>query len=510
MKKFDKRYIFYHLFSDFFIVLVLAFTFLSDVIFVVSEETEEITAVNYQAIPYAVLIFAAIYLIFAVYRILYQRFSGYELTDTDLRCKRGVLFRKSSVLEYRKIHAINKKQNIFHKLFGIAVLTVDSGSTNTAHQAEIIVVERGAVVDALLDELHSLREGGVRGEVPKETKTLITDGDALYKFTSPKKFLYSAISIATTAFFVAAFGIITILLIGICLAVLKLDFLGVLGEYALWSVIILLGATLLSSVFAFIGTIIQSFVGYYNFKIEKKDNDIIISYGLLERHTNTFSYDRIRGVKITQGLIQRALGFAEIKLEVIGYMSESDGNNAVMLGVLIPFCKYSEISEILDKILPEYKPEERESRSPKLFPYISWFSLILGTVTVLTLLSTIIPLAILKVDALYIGIASAVIVVVALITFLMKLASSLLAYNTAGITANEKKITAYSGGFIKQITVLKTRDLSSVEEVTTPLRARAGITTAVLHMRTNSTSNEVKVPIQEKASVDKALAVMPD
>ena len=88
-------------------------------------------------------------------------------------------------------------------------------------------------------------------------------------------------------------------------------------------------------------------MGYYKFKITKRGNDIQISYGLLEKHTNTFSYDRIKAVKISQGLVQRMLGFATIKLEVIGYTSESE-NDSAELGVLVPFCKYEEISEILN------------------------------------------------------------------------------------------------------------------------------------------------------------------
>lgn len=511
MKRFDTGYIFYHLLTDFFISLFFAFYFASEFLFVLDEETEEIIAMNFKAIPFAILIFAAIYLIFTVYRILYQRTSGYALTEKDIRCKRGVLFRKNSMIEYTRIHAINKKQNIFQKIFGIAVLAVDSGSANTGHKAEITIVEKATVVDGLLSELRVLREGGVKSTDTKDKtpEVLLSESDPLYRFTSPKKFLYSLINIASSAFFTGVYILLSALLIGICRAVLRLDFLGTFGQYAMWSVIILLGAMLAASVFTFIGTIIQSFVTYYNFKIERKDNDIIISYGLLERHENVFSYDRIRGVKITQGLIQRALGFAGITLEVIGYMNESDSNNAVSLGVLVPFCRIEEVNEILDKILPEYKPSEKQTSSPALFPHLSWFTLILGIVSALTAFSAILPMAMLGAGALATGIVSAVICITTLVIFLTKLVSALLAKRTAGIAIDGDKITTYNGGYIKQITVIKAKDLSSIERIATPMQKKAGIESAVIHMRTNAMTNEVKIPMQKTETIEMLTKFMP-
>ena len=511
MKRFDKGYIFYHLLTDFFISLFLTFYFGSEFFFIMEEETEEIIGVNTAAIPYVIIVFVALYAIVTVYRILYQRTSGYALTESDIRCKRGVLYRKNSILEYTRINAINKKQNIFHKIFGIAVLTVDSGSANTGHKAEITVIERDTVVDALLSELRSLREGGERriSEDEKESEVLLTESDPLYKFTSPRKFLYSFISIATSAFFTGAYILLSALLIGICLAVLKLNLLGTLGQYVMWAVIILFGAMILASLLTFIGTIIQSFVTYYDFRIEKHGKDIVISYGLLERHENAFSYDRIRGVKITQGLIQRALGFATITLEVIGYMNESDNNNAATLGVLVPFCKIGEANEILDKILPEYKPTEKQTSSPRLFPHLSWFTLILGISAVLTAVCSIVPMAILGAGATAISVTASAICIVTLIIFLTKLLSAYLAYKTAGVSIDGEKITTYNGGLVKQITVMKAKNLASVECISTPMQSKVGIKSLVLHMRTNAMTNEIKIMHQTKDAADSITDIMP-
>ncbi len=495
MKRFDKGYIYSSLLSDLFSSLVVVFIFLKD--FFLDEESnpEDIIA----ATPIFVIAFVVIYLCLIVYRILYYKTSGYELTEKEIKCNRGVLFRKRSVLDYKKVHAINKKQNIFHRIFGIAILTVDSGSTNTSHQAEITIIEKEKNVDALLNELNALKEGGARNVESSQPKDelLLSDEDSLYSFTSGKKLLYTLINIASTAFFTALFAVLAIIVLGICKLMLQQNFLGTWGQYFLFASLITVGAMLLFSIFSLVGCLIHSFVGYYKFKITKRGNDIQISYGLLEKHTNTFSYDRIKAVKITQGLVQRMLGFASIRLEVIGYtVNSGDDDKNAGLGVLVPFCKYDEIGEILGKVLPDYVPDKKQTKAVSYFSFISWFALILGIVAGVVLFQAIIPMLIFNVSSSVVVSVALAVVGIGVIIIAIKALSAALSYQNNGIAISNGKITAYYGGFTKNVTVFMARNLIAAENVTTPLRKKKGITSLVMHLKTNALSNEVKVHIQ--------------
>lgn len=491
MKRFDKGYIYYGLLSDVLKGLALVFVVLNDIILDDEATAEDIIS----ALPIFGIAFAVIYLCFVAYRILYYRTSGYELTDTEIKCNRGVLFRKRSVLDYKKVHAINKKQNLLHRLFGIAVLTVDSGSTNTSHEAEITVIEKANIVDVLMIELNALKEGGSRTVSASKEEVLLSDNDSLYNFTSKKKMLYTLINIVSTTMFFALLGVLAITVIGICKLMLKLEGLGTWGQYFLFATLISVGALLIISFFVFIGCMIHSFVGYYKFQITKRGNDIQISYGLLERHTNTFSYDRIKAVKISQGLVQRMLGFAAIKLEVIGYTGDSDDSNAE-IGVLVPFCKYDEIGEILGKVLPDYVPDQKQTKSVSYFPFVSWFLLFFCIITGAILLTTVAILLMLDVSATVIYTVVLSVLGAGLLVLSAKFISAALCYQTNGIAVNQGKITAYYGGFTKNITVFMAKNLIAAENVTTPLRQRAGITSLVMHLKTNALSNEVKIHIQ--------------
>ena len=85
---------------------------------------------------------------------------------------------------------------------------------------------------------------------------------------------------------------------------------------------------------------------------------------------------------------------------------------------------------------------------------------------------------------------------VTLLVLVIKLLSALFSYHTNGIAIEGEKITAYSGGFNKSITVFMAKHLVAAENVSTPLRKKRGIASLVMHLKTNESSNEIKVHIQ--------------
>ena len=81
----------------------------------------------------------------------------------------------------------------------------------------------------------------------------------------------------------------------------------------------------------------------------------------------------------------------------------------------------------------------------------------------------------------------------------VKALSAILSYQNNGLAISNGKITAYYGGFTKNVTVFMSKNLIAAENITTPLRQRAGITSLVMHLKTNALSNEIKVHIQNNA-----------
>ena len=154
MKKFDKNYIKYHLIVDFFFILAIVCA----AAFSGMEEGDDMNFAIFKLKIFGCIGIVA-YLLKTVYSFLYVKTSGYELKEKEIVCKRGVIFRKTSVLEYAKMHAVNKKQNFIHKIFDLAVLMVDSGATHNGTTSEIVIFENSKTVDELISKIKDLQSG---------------------------------------------------------------------------------------------------------------------------------------------------------------------------------------------------------------------------------------------------------------------------------------------------------------------------------------------------------------
>ena len=140
MKRFDKRYLYYNFLTGFLRSLLILYFIFGELF----TDPEAPVADMSVLIPILAIAFIVIYACSVAYSIAFYILSGYEFTENEIKCNMGVLFRKRSLLDYRKIHAVNKKQGIIQRIFDIAVLTIDSGSTNTSHQAEITIIGKAA------------------------------------------------------------------------------------------------------------------------------------------------------------------------------------------------------------------------------------------------------------------------------------------------------------------------------------------------------------------------------
>ena len=83
---------------------------------------------------------------------------------------------------------------------------------------------------------------------------------------------------------------------------------------------------------------------------------------------------------------------------------------------------------------------------------------------------------------------------------LILITNSILSYNTNSINIDDEKITIYHGGLSKEIVTIKKENIIGIESVTTPLREKKNIYSYIIHFKTNSSSNTIKV-----ANLDKNL-----
>ncbi len=480
MKKFDKGHIYSILLSSLFSSLVAPMMFLE--IF----ENEDL-GIN----PFIILggAYLVAYAIQVIYTIFFVLTSGYEVTEAELRCRRGILFRKTSVLAYDKIHAVNKKQTLFQRFFHIATLTVDSGATGAAHQAEITIIEKSSVVDALMEEIKRRQAGEPIAAAATEAPPA---KENLYRFDSKLKWIYNGLNLTVSLVTVA----ILVLAAALGLAVVN----GVIHNTAdLWLGLVFLSilSLVIVSVVTLIASIVNSFVHYHDFRIHRNRDDIEISYGLLSRHTNSFKFRRIKAVKLLQGPIKRLFGFATAQLEVVGYggtSSESnDQNQEGTPGILLPLCKDRELNALLERILPGYSPAPIVHKAKSYWAFVLFPALYVGLGFLLAAAAAILVLTLLQADLTLYLLVLGLGATAALVILLLVALSGLLQYWNAGLAMDENKLTIQNGGLIRRRTVIRWKDIIGIEGFTTPLRARKGIRSYQIHFFSNALTNTVEV-----------------
>ena len=480
MKKFSKKLIPYYFVSSF---VYSIFIFIMVKVNLVSEDGTVMPLAN----KIAFILAAVSYVVILIYSIIYYHKTGYELKQKEIYVTRGVLFKKQSLLDYSKIHAVNKKQGLIQRMFGLSTITIDSGSTNTSHQAEITIIESVEVTDNLIEEIKAKQNGE---HVEISTLEEQPSKENLYHFTTKTKFIYSILNTLAGFIGVAIFAIFGIVAISILF-----NFIDTTDETVSTIEIFagFLGLFIITTLGIALGGFLTSFVKYYDFKIYRTTDSIEINYGLFTKFENTFKLNRVKGIKIQEGLIKRLFGFVIINLEVIGYTNQSNNNQqAVSIGVLIPLCKRKDINHYLDLILPEYKPEEKEYSPIKFLPFISYYLIFTSAVFGLLLICALIPLFIYKLwtIALYVSIGT-------ILTFILFMSfcfiEQFLEYKNSGITINENKLTISFGGFIKHTAVVLKDNIIGIENITTHHRKKEGIYSYIIHFKSNAMTNTLRV-----------------
>ena len=171
----------------------------------------------------------------------------------------------------------------------------------------------------------------------------------------------------------------------------------------------------------------------------------------------------VRGVLISQGIFQRVFKLATIKVEVVGYLENSNNNKGV-IGIFIPLCKLNEVDEILKRIIPTHIPVKQERKSKAFFPFITWNTFIsFVTAALCAILATGISLAFNSTIAL-IASTSAIGGMFVIYEIIM-IISSAIAYHSQDISFEEKTITLYNGSLIKCATVIKKEDIIKTFDV---------------------------------------------
>ncbi|MDT0479679.1 PH domain-containing protein [Streptomyces doebereineriae] len=268
----------------------------------------------------------------ALYGFLTWWFTHFAVTDSELRIRTGLLFRRTAHIRLERIQAIDVTQPLLARVAGVAKLRLDVVGTDKKDELAFLG-EREA--RSLRAELLA-RAAGFAPETAHE----VGEAPARELLHTPPRDL--ALSLMLTG---ATWGSLVAALVVPPLLWMATD--------SVWTVLAtalpLLGAAGASSV--------GRFVTEYDWTVGESPDGLRIDHGLLDRTHETVPPGRVQTVRIVEPLLWRRRGWVRVELDVAGSSNS----------VLVPVAPREVAEAVVARVLPgvTVPPLSALSRPPR-------------------------------------------------------------------------------------------------------------------------------------------------
>lgn len=271
----------------------------------------------------------------------------YRFEENELRIEYGLFVKKKKYIPVERIQSINESAGIVQQLFGLVKLQLETAGGGIEAEAVLTAVTRKEarrINEALAERK---KEAGTEAEMENP----VEERGSIYRIGKKELLVAASTSSGIGVVLSAAFAFISQFdeLIPFDKLINRVSFLTD-ASITVYAIIVFL-AFLIAWVLSIIGVCLK----FANFTVVKKDEDLIISRGLFEKHQLTIPLERIQAVKISENPIREKLGYATVHLLSAG----GSLSNQNMSAVLFPLIKKAKIAEMLKEFAPDYTMEEQ-------------------------------------------------------------------------------------------------------------------------------------------------------
>lgn len=340
-----------------------------------------IVFINGSSIKSVIIYGGGFLLIFTIYAVVSAIFEWknftYYVKDNNLEISDGRFISKKRYITLNKIQSIQEDKTLLHRIFGLASLTIVTGTSgdNSIVQLNVITPEDSEEIKALL---HAQKPSTPEAIVEKE-HSLDTETKHHYSMSIKEIILISITSLYFLAF-------IPVALTGY----FKLDDLFEIDTYTV-SIVnaikasYILIAVLILSVFliSFIFGLITTYLKYGKYKVTSNHERIFISKGVISTSQFSIQKNKVHGIIIKKPFFRRLFGIVEVQIITLGDLFDDMDSET---DILFPFININLARELTEELLPEYEIKKDMTRVPakSLFLNLIKPSYLLVIITVIT------------------------------------------------------------------------------------------------------------------------------
>ncbi|MFF7753913.1 PH domain-containing protein [Streptomyces sp. NPDC007971] len=265
-----------------------------------------------------------------LYGFLSWWFTHFAVTDTELRIRTGLLFRRTAHIRLERIQAVDVTRPLLARVAGVAKLRIDVVGADKKDELAFLGEREARVLRAEL----LARAAGFAPETARE----VGEAPAHELLHVPPREL--ALSLALTG---ATWGSLA--------AALVVPPVLWFATHSVW--------TVLAVALPLLGTAgarsAGRFVAEYDWTVGESPDGLRIDHGLLDRAHETVPPGRVQTVRIVEPLLWRWLGWVRVELDVAG----SDNS------VLVPVAPRAVAESVIAQVLPGVTVPASLSRPPR-------------------------------------------------------------------------------------------------------------------------------------------------
>ncbi|MGW6299080.1 PH domain-containing protein [Peribacillus butanolivorans] len=302
-----------------------------------------------------------VYLVWRVISVILQWYTyKYQIKEGTVQITSGLISKSFRTVPFLKVQNVQRRTTLFHKLFNLTSLTFETGMTDDQGSVpfEVISQKEAKRLEQELSLIQELSVIEVDGTEEDALEIVESVSEKTIHFTPTKQDVLKASF--TSLSFLALIPIVATIYNTLD------DFFNMENAEGLlatlldtwWIVTIaLIGIICIAVAFG----IISTFVKYGKYEISSDYERVYIKKGVLDESAFSIQKEKVQAVEITQSLIKRMLGLAEVKLISAG----STGDKELETNTLYPFLSVDRAYAMIEEILPTYKVERSMERLSK-------------------------------------------------------------------------------------------------------------------------------------------------
>ena len=284
----------------------------------------------------------------------------YATDESAFYLQSGIFEKTERTVYFNRIQNVQRHTSFLHKLFGVTSITFETGAagSHSTIQFDVLTVSEADDLEAavkgvgLQTNSETLFDGQTNSEIPLQSERIV-------HFTPTRK---DTIKASFTSF-----SFLLILVIGASIFS-KLNRLFDIEEYVegwvgrmFTSPWLLTGIAVLLVILAITIGIVWTFIRYGTYEIASDTQRIYIAKGILDESAFAIAKNRVQGIEITQSMLKRLLGLAEVKLISAGNLGEGEDE----VSTLYPFLPINRAYSMVNELLPPFRVSEQSIRLPK-------------------------------------------------------------------------------------------------------------------------------------------------